>query len=212
MSSAYLCECMRLVFKQETHTAIMPCKGTRKSAGFDLYLDEAIEIEPQSTGIVSTGISIKFPRGYYGKIEARSSAALEHNIIILAGVIDEDYTGIIKICIYNASKDKKLRLCYSDCIAQLIVQPYYSHTRWLFVDKPKSGQKRVLGTPYLPKFGDRFKKSTMREKGGFGSTNVAAVKQSTKEQYFCDLDNNEEKKKSIISLCDSSDDDNDDNH
>lgn len=159
-----------LTFVAETDTAIHPTKGTRKSAGFDLYLDEFANIEPNSIAIISTGISIKFPSGYYGKIEAKSSAVKEYGIIILAGVVDEDYEGIVKICVFNPTK-KSISLCYSDCIAQIVIQPYFTSSIWLNVDKPtKNGEKRMKRHSYLPDLDKRFTKLTARGKGGFGST------------------------------------------
>lgn len=176
-----------LIFIAETVTAIHPNKGTRKSAGFDLYLDESVTIEPNSTAIVSTGISIKFPTGYYGKIEARSSAVKEYGIIILAGVVDEDYTGIVKICVFNPTK-KTINLCYSDCIAQIVIQPYFTSSIWLNVDKPsnKKGENRMKRHPYLPDFERRFKHLSSRNDGGFGSTNCKNKNNNVVD--FVDLD------------------------
>ena len=45
--------------------------------------------------MINTGIILEIPNGYYGRIAPRSGLAYNHGIDTLAGVIDEDYRGLI---------------------------------------------------------------------------------------------------------------------
>lgn len=67
----------------------LPCKGTEHSAGFDLFMTQAVTIEPHSRTKVHTGLCMAIPPDYYGEIKARSSLALRE-IDIAGGVIDAD--------------------------------------------------------------------------------------------------------------------------
>jgi dUTP pyrophosphatase len=51
--------------------------------------------------VVDTGISVELPVGTYGRVVPQSGLALKHGITIGAGVIDQDYTGNIKVLIFN---------------------------------------------------------------------------------------------------------------
>ena len=53
--------------------------------------------------MVSTGISIAVPFGYYGRIAPRSGLACKNFIDVGAGVIDCDYRGEVKILLFNFS-------------------------------------------------------------------------------------------------------------
>lgn len=104
-----------------TDTAHVPQKGTKGSAGYDLYADEDAEITPWSRQLVSTGISSAIPEGHYGRILSRSSLALKHSIDIGAGVIDSDYRGEIKVLLINSSNEP-YRVSQGDRIAQMVIQ------------------------------------------------------------------------------------------
>src|SRR6185295_317886 len=50
--------------------------------------------------MVSTGISVKIPSGYYGRIAMRSGLAKNQHLSVSAGVIDSDYRGAIGVLVY----------------------------------------------------------------------------------------------------------------
>lgn len=167
--------CSDLTFIRRSMTAKVPVKGTIKSAGFDLFVDagdsnEAIHVKPFSCKLISTGISVKFPSGYYGKIEARSGSAVKQPLMILAGVIDEDYMGEIKICVYNLNPQNDFVVKHGDCFAQLILIPYYSSSLWLESICVNDERTDFQASPILPPEHKRFKRLRSRECGGFGST------------------------------------------
>src|SRR5690606_22462953 len=88
--------------KPLTPTAIIPTRSTQNSAGYDLYSDETIILQPNQTQAIKTGIACQFPKGTYGDIKSRSSYALK-GLEITTGTIDEDYTGEIKVVMKNAT-------------------------------------------------------------------------------------------------------------
>lgn len=100
---------------------LMPVKGTEFSAGYDLrYSGEVKLLYPWERAIFPTGIFLEMPEFTYGKIEPRSGLAAKHGIVVLAGVIDSDYRGEIKIILYNSDPKLVLRIEKFERIAQII--------------------------------------------------------------------------------------------
>jgi dUTP pyrophosphatase len=103
----------------------IPKKGTLHSAGYDLYTVESGIIEPFTKHCINSGIKLNIPTGYYGQIAPRSGLAYRHNIQTMAGIIDSDYEGILKIMLYNADKKKSFKYEKGDRIAQIIFHKHY---------------------------------------------------------------------------------------
>jgi len=70
----------------------MPRKG---DLGIDLYANEQVYIPKGKAALVSTGISLQLPVGYALLLKDRSS--MSKTTHVLAGVIDNSYTGEIKV-------------------------------------------------------------------------------------------------------------------
>ena len=94
--------------KRLTDTAVIPTKGSPLSAGFDLYADEGGFLHAGANGLISTGIALDMnasqPHGaarLHALIWPRSGLASRHQLGVLAGVIDNDYRGEIKINLIN---------------------------------------------------------------------------------------------------------------
>lgn len=103
-------------------TAKLPTKAHAGDLGYDLYANHPIHIWPGNTELVSTAIAIQFPEGYGGLIRDRSSIATKLNLIVIAGVIDNGYTGEIKVALHNAGNNA-IPINAGDKIAQLILIP-----------------------------------------------------------------------------------------
>ena len=87
-----------------------PTRVTSGSAGYDLHSLKKTVIAPHSRQLVATGIAITVPTGTYGGIAPRSEMSVKHSIDVGAGVIDEDYTGEVKVLFINHSdKDYQIR-------------------------------------------------------------------------------------------------------
>ena len=56
-------------------------------------------------------------------IKDRSSTAIKKRLLVLAGIIDEDYTGEIKICLYSLGRTPQ-RIETGDRISQIILLQY----------------------------------------------------------------------------------------
>jgi dUTP pyrophosphatase len=96
-----------------------PIHASIKAAGFDLYSVSEENIKPNEIKIVQTGIALEIPSGWYVRIEDRSGMAVK-GIYKLAGIIDSDYRGEIKVVLRNSS-DKEYKIERGDRIAQGIL-------------------------------------------------------------------------------------------
>jgi dUTP pyrophosphatase len=114
-------------FAKVKSNAIVPTKGSLKSAGYDLYacIDYAIAVPPHSTVKVGTGIAIQPPEGYFGAIFARSGLATKFGMrpSNCVGVCDEDYTGEYIVAIHNDTDEYQSVKPY-ERVAQLVFLPY----------------------------------------------------------------------------------------
>jgi dUTP pyrophosphatase len=93
---------MQLLIKKLSPDAIIPTRASPGSVGYDLYSTEDTVVPCQcGRVIVGTGIAVGLPEGVYARIAPRSGLAAKHCIDIGAGVIDPDYTGEIKVIMFN---------------------------------------------------------------------------------------------------------------
>ena len=91
----------KIYVKKLTNTAILPTYGSDYAAGMDLYADEVVDIYPGGKAMVSTGIAVAIEPSTYLRIAPRSGLAHKHSIDVLAGVVDEDYRGELKVILIN---------------------------------------------------------------------------------------------------------------
>jgi len=106
--------------------ARLPTRATPLSAGMDLYSAIDSIIEPQSVGLVNTGIKISMDKGVYGRIAPRSSLSLRY-ISIGAGVIDPDYIGEVIVVVFNNHPIDPFEIISGTRIAQLILEKIAYH-------------------------------------------------------------------------------------
>ncbi|CAG7700487.1 unnamed protein product, partial [Allacma fusca] len=76
-------------------------------------------MQPGSRHVFRTGLAIEIPPGTYGQIAARSSLALK-GILVLGGVIDQDYRGEVKIILANYS-ERDVFIEPQSRVAQIII-------------------------------------------------------------------------------------------
>lgn len=131
-----------------SENATVPTKGSSTAAGYDIYSSEDCTIDAQGQGLVSTDISFTVPVGTYGRIAPRSGLAVKHGIQTGAGVVDRDYTGEVKIVLFNHSK-KNFEIKKGDRIAQLILEKIVDDAEIVVVESLEK---------------------SLRGEGGFGST------------------------------------------
>jgi len=135
--------------------ATVPTRGSKYSAGLDLYSSAETVIPAHGKAIVSTSIAVFLPRNTYGRIAPRSGLTVKHFLDVGAGVIDEDYAGEICVVMFNFG-DKDYRVKKGARIAQLIITPV------LYLTCEEVGSR----------------KSTERGEKGFGSTGLSFIKKS----------------------------------
>ena len=84
----------------------LPAHATSGSAGIDLRacLAEPVVLEPNTTLLVKTGMSIYIEDPHYaGLILPRSGLGHKHGIVLgnLVGLIDSDYQGELMVSVWN---------------------------------------------------------------------------------------------------------------
>ncbi|CCH63160.1 hypothetical protein TBLA_0J01650 [Henningerozyma blattae CBS 6284] len=124
--------------------ATVPTKGSATAAGYDIYASKAITIPARGQGLVSTDISFTVPVGTYGRIAPRSGLAVKHGINTGAGVIDRDYTGEVKIMLFNHS-EKDFEIIKGDRIAQLILERIIDDAEIVVVESLEESERGSSG-------------------------------------------------------------------
>lgn len=118
---------MDVRIKKLNDLAKIPTRGSKFSAGYDLYAatDKDIQIPPHSTVKIGTGLAMDLPYGYFGAIFARSGIATKRGLrpANCVGVCDFDYKGEYIVAIHNDS-DEIMTILTGERIAQLILLPY----------------------------------------------------------------------------------------
>lgn len=100
---------------------LLPEYSSLGAAGADLYANEALTLAPGERAPVATGLRVEIPTGYAGLVWPRSGLAVRHGIDTLAGVIDSDYRGEVRVVLVNHGRDP-VRIEPGDRIAQLVMQ------------------------------------------------------------------------------------------
>ena len=142
---------VKVLIKKLDPTVQLPEYKTSGASGVDLiaFIKEPINLEPKTSVLIPTGLSVAFPEDYEIQIRPRSGLAAKNNISVLntPGTIDSDYRGEIKVIIYNHGNEN-FSINNGDRIAQMILAPVVKMELEEKNDLPKS----------------------IRGKGGFGST------------------------------------------
>lgn len=118
---------MKINIKKLTETAILPKRGSAYAAGYDLFADiqEVLEIQPHETKMISTGLSMEIPAGYFGGIFARSGLSAKEGLrpANCVGVVDADYRGPVCVALHNDGEVVR-KVQPKQKIAQMVVVPF----------------------------------------------------------------------------------------
>ncbi|HEY2941589.1 MAG TPA: dUTP diphosphatase [Vicinamibacteria bacterium] len=125
----------------------LPEYASDGAAGADLRAAEPVVLAPGARAAVATGLHVEIPAGHVGLVWPRSGLAVRNGIDTLAGVIDSDYRGEVRVVLVNHG-DAAFRVEPGDRIGQLLVQ--------------KVEHASFSRAPALA--------ATSRGEGGFGST------------------------------------------
>ncbi len=141
----------KVLIKKLDPAVKLPEYKTDGASGMDLiaFIKETINLEPKTSYLVPTGLSVAFSKDYEIQIRPRSGLAAKNNVSVLntPGTIDSDYRGEIKVIIYNHGIHNFI-IKNGDRIAQMILTPVI--------------KMELEETHDLPE--------TIRDAGGFGST------------------------------------------
>ena len=142
---------VKVLIKKLNPKVEIPTYKTVGSSEMDLmaFIERPIRLLPKSSCLVPTGLSVAFSDEFEIQIRPRSGLAAKNNISVLntPGTIDSDYRGEIKIILFNHGGSEFI-INNKDRIAQMILTPVY--------------KMEIEEVENLP--------STLRGKGGFGST------------------------------------------
>lgn len=127
--------------------AIVPTYAHFGDAGADLYANIDIDIMPNETKIIPTGLKIEVPDGYEMQVRPRSGMSVKTNTKVVFGTVDSGYRGEVGIMLTNYGQEV-YNVKTGDKIAQAIIAPTY-HGNFLIVDSLSESE---------------------RGEGGFGST------------------------------------------
>ena len=133
----------------------LPAAATKGSAGLDMraMIDAPIVIQPDERVMISTGLAINIgDRKMAAILIPRSGLGCKHGVILgnTCGLIDSDYQGELKVCLWNTSK-VPFELEVGERICQMMFIP-------------------IVPTVLNPV--ESFSNTTERGAGGFGSTGV----------------------------------------
>ena len=141
----------KVLIKKLDPSVVLPSYKTDGASGMDLmaFIKDPINLKPNSSCLVPTGLSVAFSSNFEIQIRPRSGLAAKNNISVLntPGTIDSDYRGELKVILFNHGNVDFL-INNKDRIAQMILTPVIK------MDLEEIDE--------LPK--------TIRGEGGFGST------------------------------------------
>ena len=141
----------KVLIKKLDPAVELPAYKTEGASGMDLMalVKEPINLKPNSSCLVPTGLAVAFSSDFEIQIRPRSGLAAKNSISVLntPGTIDSDYRGEIKIILFNHGKENFI-VNNKDRVAQIILAPIV-----------KIEFEEVEELP-----------DTIRGSGGFGST------------------------------------------
>lgn len=148
--------------------------GYANDLGYDIKSPYGGIITPRGDVIISTGLHLLLPNFVGGLIKTRSSMILLN--VMADGVIDPDYTGELRIKLYNHDNNNPFYFQANDKIAQLVLvfQPMV-FMKWLSDSHNRDVQlARWFNNPNFKEIPyDEFlthETSRSRKANGFGST------------------------------------------
>ena len=102
--------------------AIMPTRAHRTDAGLDIY--SPIDFTLEDSFVINTGVHVEVPAGTVGFLKSKSGLNVNYGIVS-EGVIDEGYTGAIRVKLYNNS-GVPVRFKRGEKITQLVILPCFT--------------------------------------------------------------------------------------
>ena len=111
-----------------THDNVFPpMRANPSDAGLDIFYSpedpkNSVELQPNSTVLLATGLRFGVPHGYMLEVKNRSSVASKKQLLVGACVIDSGYDGEVFINLHNVGSESKF-INPGDKIAQIVMVP-----------------------------------------------------------------------------------------
>lgn len=117
---------------------ILPTRAHETDAGLDLYSPIWAIVPANGSMTIDTLVHVELPGGSVGMIKSKSGLNVNRSILS-EGVIDEGYTGSIRVKLYNhGNRDVEIKV--GDKISQLVILPCLYLTPVL-ADEIKGGDR-----------------------------------------------------------------------
>ncbi len=114
---------MKIKIKKLVPEATLPQIGRVGDAAMDLVACKDYVLAKGEKVLISTGIAMAIPAGFWGNIRDRSGLAAKHGLHTIAGVIDPNYRGEILVAMVNlGSEDYQIKV--GDRITQMLIQKF----------------------------------------------------------------------------------------
>lgn len=122
--------------------AKLPVRAHATDAGADLCCMEGFTVPAHSSVDIDTGVHVQLPRGTVGMVKSKSGLNIKACINV-EGVIDEGYTGSIRLRVYNHG-DYPKEFKAGDKVTQLVVMPV-AYPTYVEVDEISGGERGDSG-------------------------------------------------------------------
>lgn len=99
----------------------MPQRAHDTDAGLDLRSPNTVMVLRRGSVVIDTGVHVQLPKGTAGLLVSKSGLNINHGLLS-TGLIDEGYTGSIRVKLYNLS-DETYIVNEGDKISQLVIIP-----------------------------------------------------------------------------------------
>jgi dUTP pyrophosphatase len=112
---------MKLKIKKLHPDAKIPSYANHGDAGFDLYVPEAITLEPGDRRTIPLGLAVEIPDGYVGLMFDKSSLSHKQGLKTFGNVIDSGYRGEVHAGLINQSGQAQTLEAGQKIIQMLII-------------------------------------------------------------------------------------------
>ncbi|MEX0916809.1 MAG: dUTP diphosphatase [Candidatus Spechtbacterales bacterium] len=113
---------MKLYIQRIHPAAKLPAYAYEGDAGMDLFSVEDMTIAPGEKVLVATGLKLAVPPGHGGFVWDKSGIATKHHIKTMAGVVDSNYRGELKVALTNLGAES-YEVKSGEKLAQLVIKP-----------------------------------------------------------------------------------------
>lgn len=113
-----------------------------------LYTAEDTELEPLEFKLISLGVAMQLPQGYYAIVVPRSSTCKNHGIIMAnsLGIIENSYCGDNDIWNFPAVAIRKTFIPKGTRICQFTIMPQHNHILFDVVEQLNNPDRGGLGS------------------------------------------------------------------